>query len=56
MSHRRGEIGRADAEKLLPGIESVAMLCGESAGGGYAFDIGQQQAAGRQRKDSLNVA
>ena len=56
MSHRRSEIGRADAEKLLPGIERVSVLCSEGAGGGYAFDIGQQQAAGSQGNDSLDVA
>ena len=56
MPHRRGEIGRADAEKLLPRIESVTVLGGEGAGSGYSFDISQQQAAGRQRNDSLDVA
>ena len=56
VSQRRREIGRADAEKLLPGVQSISVLRSEGAGGRYAFDIGQQQAAGGQRNNSLDIA
>ena len=32
------------------------MLGGEGTGGGYAFDIGEQQAAGGQRHNALDIA
>ena len=50
------EIGRADAEQLLSGIERVAVLGREGTGGGHALDIGEQQAAGRQRNDPFDIA
>ncbi len=56
VSHRRCEIGRTDAQKFLPGIQRVSMLCSEGAGGGHALDIGQQQATRGQRNDPLDIA
>ena len=56
LSHRRGEICRADAEKFLSRVQVISVLCSEGAGGGDAFNIGEQQASGGQRKNTLDVA
>ena len=56
MSRGGGEIGGTDAEKLLPSIQRIPVLCREGAGGRHAFDVGQQQTSGCQRNDSLDVA
>ena len=56
MSQGGGEIGRADAEKFLSWVEDVSMFRGEGAGRRDAFDIGEQQAAGRERNDSFDIA
>ncbi len=55
MPHRRREIGCADAQKVLPGIQRVSVLRCEGAAGRYAFDIGQEQTAGGQRHYSLHI-
>ena len=56
VAQRRREICRADAEKLLPRVEIISMLGREGAGGGNAFDIGEQQASGGERNNAFDVA
>ena len=41
VPQRGREICCSDAEKLLPGVQGISVLCGEGAGGGDAFDIGE---------------
>jgi hypothetical protein len=55
MPQRRREICRAEAEKLLPRIDMISMLCREGAASRDAFDIGQQQAAGGQRHNAFDI-
>ena len=55
MSKRRSEVRRADAKKLLTRIQDISVLGRESAGRGHAFDIGEQQASGRQRNNPLDI-
>ena len=56
MSQRRREICRTDAEKLLPRVDMISVLCREGAAGRDAFDIGEQQAAGGQRHNAFDIA
>jgi len=42
VTQRRREICRANSQKFLPGINSIAVLCREGPGSGDAFDIGQE--------------
>ena len=55
MSHRGREIRGPDTEKLLPRVQGISVLCDESAGGRYAFDIGEQQTPAANGT-SLNIA
>ena len=55
MAQRRREICRADTEELLSRIESISVLGREGAGGRDAFDIGEQQASGGERNNSLDI-
>jgi hypothetical protein len=55
MSHRNREICGADAEKFLPRVQGISVLCSEGAGGRYAFDIGEQQTTSGQWDYSFNI-
>jgi hypothetical protein len=56
MAQCRREVGRANSEEFLPGIEAIAMLCRKRACRGNTFDVGEQQTPGSQRNDPLDVA
>src|SRR5262245_62606083 len=56
MSHARRQICGANAQQLLPRVQCISVFVGEGAGGGYAFDVSKQQAAGGQRNYSFNIA
>ena len=55
MAERRREIGRAQPQKLLPHIEGIAVLGRKASRGGDAFDVGEQQDAGGQRKQFVGL-
>ena len=55
MAQGRGEICSPKAEKLLSGINCIAVFGCEGSCGGDAFDIRQQQATGRQWNDAIDI-
>src|SRR5271163_2572988 len=56
LSERRQQIGCADAEKLLPRVQGVSVLCGKGTGGRDALDIREQQASRGQWNNALDIS
>ena len=55
MPQRGREICRTDAEKLLPGIDMITVLCREGAASRNAFDVREEQTTRGQRHNAFDI-
>jgi hypothetical protein len=53
MAKRGRKVRRSQPEKFLSYVQAVAMLGCKTAGRGHTFNIGEQQAAGRNREEII---